>query len=163
MSELVMRAEKKGEVLLLHLRGRVDERSDFSVANDAWSQDVKKVELHLKEVEYLNSLGIRMWIEWLDGFAPGAQLEYHEVPSMMVEQMNLIRGILRPGASLASFHADFYCEACDHDTTIVLKQGEGFVKDKVCLPEEVACSHCGNETYLDVVEEDYFGFLKHLD
>lgn len=132
-----------------------------SIDEDANFEKIKKLaqaeyQFDFEKVEMINSCGIREWITYVEGIEDNAKLVYINCPQIIIEQMNMVHGFVKPGAIIESFFAPYYCESCDKESKIHLKFEQ--VKDKKA--PEMACPLCKAEGMeFDAIEEQYFNFL----
>lgn len=124
--------------------------------------------IDLKDVTYINSIGIKMWIDWITPLGEKMNVEFHNCPKAVVLQMNMVKNFLPKNSTVVSFFLPLFCEACDREESILLKTAEdisvamgdriNILKD---LPEAVGCGRgeaC--EIEMDVIEKKYFRFLE---
>ena len=152
-----MAAQKQNDLLTVKLSGSVNEDAIFQKPDVA---GVQRANIDFNEVDTINSCGVRNWIEWIETFSPQTALNYLNCPKSVIDQVNMIGGLLRPGSAIGSFYTPYYCEDCDQQTMVLFTPGKEFSAGKATPPEGVKCSKCGGPTELDIVPDKYFRFLK---
>lgn len=154
-----------GQELTLELSGRIEEGARFPVVEDP---SVKKIVFDLKGLEYINSLGIRDWVSWIEPLSEKYQLSMRNCPKRLVHQFNMVNGFLPKGTQVTSLFVPYFCEKCDFEESFLYHVGKeikleaGIVTLKVDMSKFKDCkdSDCGLE--LDGSESKYFQFLKQL-
>jgi hypothetical protein len=135
---------------LVFLSGVVDENADMG----ALAGLTGRVDVNLKGVRRLNSIGVRHWIDALRALCLRAQVVYVECSVAVIGQLNMISGFLGQGR-VASFYAAMRCERCDVDVDQLFERAEC---DDALPP--VACARCGATLELDDDEDQYLLFLR---
>lgn len=152
MSSLDIKVSEKGEATLVELQGQINEDSEMS---DLKSLKGNKLILNLKNINHINSCGIREWIEFQKEHFHFQEIEYEECPQVIIEQMNIVAGFIHSNGKITSFYAPYYSETEDKEYKILLKPSE--VLDGKA-PEKKDDS--GNILEFDEIEAQYFNFLK---
>lgn len=143
----------RGDKKVIHLAGVIDEDTSF--------EDIKKLGgpfvFNFKNLENVNSLGIRTWVNFLKELGK-VQIVYEECPPLVVRQMNMVPSFLG-GAQVLSVFVPYVCDACDTEK-LVLMQGEQLA-DISSIPEVFKCETCKKgEMELDGHPDQYFAFLR---
>ncbi len=133
--------------------GNIDEDATFekllAISMDEYRFDLGQVKL-------MNSCGIREWINFLGKLPSGAKVTYANCRQIIVEQMNMVQGFLRPGAVIESFYAPYFCPDCDREKQMLLKVTD--VKGRKA--PAMKCEKHGCELEFDAIEEQYFNFIS---
>lgn len=153
-------AEAKGFVTEIkdgacHLDGALDYAADFS---SVLSMPAPLV-LDLRELQQVNSAGIRRWLEFLTAWAD-QRLDLVACPPPFVSMMNSVPPACgKPGSTrVRSVLVPFTCETCSQYVEAEIALASVVVRgEEVSLPE-VACESCGKETRLIADVDDYFMF-----
>lgn len=144
-----------GGVRNLLLSGVIDEFSDLAF----FAHLQGEVVVHMGEVRRINSFGVRLWIDAVRSVPADAQVVYVQVPTPIVEQMNLVNGFFGRGR-VESFLAPMVCTGCGHDQAMLFEVSECTKSTPPGLPP-TPCPSCGLELMeLDDIEEQYLAFLK---
>lgn len=156
--EFTAQVEDASDHVLVKINGPIDENSQFPDL----SNKTGRIVLDLQWVKYINSIGIKMWIQWLGPIANNASVDFMNCPKPIVLQVNMVKNFLPAGGKVISFYIPTYCDACEHEDSILVNttddlEGSGeATKLKGNLP---ACTSCGgDEVELDVIPKKYFRF-----
>ena len=149
MSKLKIETKDNGTYLL---EGEITEDADLGFFEKASSQEIL---LDLNQVTFINSCGIRDWIEAQAKFQ-GHKIVYENCPQVIVEQMNMVKGFIANGGEVKSFYAPYYNEKTDQEVKILIDPSE--VKDSKA---PVKKADDGTELEFDDIELQYFSFLKN--
>ena len=106
----------------------------------------------------INSCGIREWIRFIEFLGSTVNLEYINVPQIVIQQMNMISGLLTKNAKVTSFFAPYFIEDLDEEKQILLNSA-----DIVDFKAPVINTNIDGTDYnldFDAIEEQYFKFLK---
>tara|TARA_B100000925_G_C22010930_1_gene476383 strand:- start:2803 stop:4056 length:1254 start_codon:yes stop_codon:yes gene_type:complete len=109
----------------------------------------------LEGVTLLNSCGIREWIKFINELPAESQLEYHNCPTVVVLQMNMVKGFLTSNAKVTSFYAPYFDEEADEEVKVLLTTDQ--IVDGKAPPIK---NDAGQELEFDGIEATYFKFLK---
>lgn len=131
--------------------GRIDEDSTF---DSVISLNESEVIFNLSEVSFINSCGIREWIEFQKKLGPNLKIIYRECPQVIIEQMNIVKGFIKEGGQIESFYAPYYSNNDDEEFKILISPSE-VIDGKA--PEKK--SESGEVLEFDDIEVQYFGFL----
>jgi anti-anti-sigma regulatory factor len=122
-------------------------------------QLAKKLVINFRQVTYINSLGVRAWINFMRDIA-GRSLVFEECTPEIVNQINMIPNF-RADAHIKSVYGTFYCNSCDNTQEEIFEQGKNFPippKYEVNLPK---CRKCGSDdTEFEEVEDAFFAFVS---
>ena len=140
--------------LVIVFSGLIDEDSNFS---EIEGKVKGSVIFDFEEVSLINSCGIREWVNFLESVDKSAKLTYRNCRQIIIEQVNMVHGFIRDGATIESFYAPYYCESCDKEFKIHLKVAD--VGDGKAPAEK--CPECSSsDLEFDAIEEQYFQFIK---
>ncbi len=147
--------EQRGEILLIRLIGSIEENVEFATLVGAIS--TSKMDVILKEVPRINSVGVKAWIRYFQSIAAkNIQLRFLECSTAMVEQINLISNFTCGGA-VESIYVPFCCEKCNTELLGLFRTSD-LKRIQFQLPA-LKCSKCGGASHFDDIPEEYFGFL----
>lgn len=156
MSAFSMKSEKKGDLLALAIVGNIDEEAVFQ---DPDLAGVSSVTIDLDKVGAINSVGIREWIKWTKSFGE-TKIQVHNVPKIVVDQVNMVAGFLPKTASVQSFYVPYYADDSGEEKMVLFKRGEHFGEGGVKPPAGIKDSE-GAEMEMDIIEAKYFKFLTN--
>lgn len=152
MKRLTINKQILQDELNVELVGAIDEDADFK---ELEGLDQKKISFDFDKITMINSCGIREWIKFLEVLPEKSEIVYKNCPQIIIEQINMVHGFIRKGASIESFYAPYFCENCNKENKIHLKADQ--VKNKKAPKME--CPTCGDEMDFDAIEAQYFSFL----
>lgn len=150
-SSLIIKTNLIGNRTIVQLSGKINEDADFSSL-----RMLKSAELYLdvSQITQINSPGIREWLNFLDSI-PG-NIIYLYCPQIMVEQINMIHGFIRPNVKIHSFYAPYFCDQCQEERKILL-EAQDIIENRAPL---LTCEKCQNLLEFDAIEEQYLKFAK---
>jgi hypothetical protein len=164
VSSTKITTQQDGPVLHVRVSGYISENSSLYEVSLA---GVTKLILDLSGVTYINSIGVKHWIQWTGGFPQHLQIELHNCPSLIVNQVNMVVGFLPNNGTIESLVAPFICEDCNREENVNLKRGIHYEyasakeASKFSAPR-VPCPKCQNLMELDAIEAKFFNFLKSI-
>lgn len=151
MKRLTINKKLTDGVLHVQLIGNIDEDTDLS---EILEMQFDQVIFDFNQVAMINSCGIREWIKFLDQLS-ASSVQYENCPQIIIEQINMVHGFIRPETKLVSFYAPYYCDECDKESKAhILSEN---IKNKKA--PKISCPDCGNEMEFDALEASYFNFL----
>lgn len=115
-----------------------------------------KVRFDLSNLGYMNSLGVRDWVEMLNK-AKLEGCELHACAVGFVLQAALVEGVTK-GATVVSFFAPYACEQCEHAEERLL-QSAAILANEDRMPPVFACPVCDGLLELDDIPSRYLAFL----
>tara|TARA_B100001971_G_C18268046_1_gene596723 strand:- start:162226 stop:162690 length:465 start_codon:yes stop_codon:yes gene_type:complete len=133
------------------LSGQIDEDADLSLL----ATDKEKVIFDLENISLINSCGIRDWVQYQGSLPVASTIIYRKCPQVIVEQLNIIKGFIKPGGIVESFFAPYYNDAKDEEVKLLITPDE-VVDNKAPVKKDSD----GNELEFDEIELQYFNFLK---
>ena len=151
-SKLEIGTQLLDDKLTVEFSGAIDEDAQFDAIGGLKANEYV---FNFERIQMINSCGVREWINFLEKVDSGAKVTYVNCPQIIVEQMNMVHGFLREGASVESFYAPYFDEDKDEEKKILLKASD--VKGGKA---PVMKSDSGAELEFDAIEEQYFRFLK---
>lgn len=149
---------RENEKTILSLSGSMDENMKLPDLN----VDSTTLVIDFNEVNFINSLGIRTWLSWIDNLN-FPMLEMRRLRPAIVEQANLIMGFLPHNTVVSSIYAPWYCEDCDTEELILLENEKDYFWESGViiegLSDERQCNNCGSTSELDRNPKLYFHFI----
>lgn len=136
------------------LKGDITEATSFT---DLLPAMIGRVDFDLSQVGYINSLGVREWVNFLKG-APIQGYEFHACSIAFVLQASLVPDVLGKG-TVASFFAPYHCEICEYSEERLL-QSATILAAEERTPPVFGCPSCEEELVLDDIPERYLAFLN---
>jgi DNA-directed RNA polymerase subunit RPC12/RpoP/anti-anti-sigma regulatory factor len=147
--------EQKDDLLVVRLAGSIEESVNFE---SMIGMPTGKVQVNTKEVPRINSVGVKGWIKYFSSLQQkGAQLNFVECSTAIVEQINLISNFTC-GGTVESVYVPFSCGQCRAEF-IALFKTEDLKRIAMDLPQ-LDCPKCGGKASFDDIPEEYFAFLS---
>ena len=113
---------------------------------------------NFRNVEYVNSCGVRGWINFMRGFEKNRELVFEECTSEIVMQINMIPSF-KGTAVVKSVYGSYACENCGHSQLHLFEESKNFPASPTDPIEEVICSNCQKPMEMEELEEEFFAFL----
>ena len=145
------------DTLMVTLKGAINEKSTEVFTELSKESCVKPWTLHLQGIDSINSLGIRIWTNFLRKVQMDRPIILTHCSPTFVLQMNIIAGFTGAG-KIESFYGAFFCNQCDAEDTHFFETQ----KSRAALIEEAhhhKCPHCGAIMEAEEDENFFFGFL----
>lgn len=146
--------------LLVMIRGDIIEKTDF----DALLAQLTSLNLtfDMGAVRYLNSTGIRRWVEFLERLDTEASYDFVRCSVAFVTQLGLVARSVGRG-KVFSFMAPYYCEMCDRESQQLLQTKSLNVTDgEIPTPPDFDCPQCGGPLEFDELPERFFAFMQSV-
>jgi DNA-directed RNA polymerase subunit RPC12/RpoP len=159
VGNLVVDQKIAGTDLLLNVAGHFDENATLPSID---TNKIKSVSVDANKLLSINSVGVRTWIRWLNEYGEKIDFTYMNCPKIMVDQMNVVASMVRPGLKIKSFYVPYFCGSCNESFNVLFAEGKEFAGDKVQAPASVKCPTCGQNAEIDVIEKTYFRFLTTI-
>lgn len=151
--EVVEESDGKKQVIL---QGDFREHTDFSRLQSKLSGSV---EFDLAWVRYLNSAGVRHWVNFLRALENVDDYHFVRASVAFVTQAAMVPEVLGNG-NVDSFLVPYACEDCDLEEDRLMQTaaltGAGWPPN---VPE-FACPRCKGELIFDDLPQRYFAFLE---
>lgn len=157
MSEALLKVTKTRQTDHFHVKlsGIINEEASFGFMAEL---PVGKVVINTREVQRMNSCGVREWIHGLSKVPPGCELVYEECSGVILDQMNMITNFLGRG-KVKSVYIPYLCESCGAKGEALCDLDKNMHPDGLELPE-LKCGMCGKNMSLADDPEEIFAFLR---
>ena len=143
------------DVMVYH--GPINEESEVYLADIA-DKVGKKCVVNFRNVNFINSCGVRGWINFMRVLEKDdREIVFEECPSHVVMQINMIPSF-KGGAQIRSVFGSYVCENCDK-TVDHLFDENNFPQDLDQSIDPITCAICEEEMEMDELEEEFFAFL----
>ncbi|MDZ4662727.1 MAG: hypothetical protein SGJ18_14025 [Pseudomonadota bacterium] len=157
----------KGGIRTIDIEGPIGETSEFFLLP---LFGLKEIHLNLEKATYMNSVGVKHWVNWAAKVPPEIKVILKKGPHIIANQASMVVGFLPKHFLIESFFAHFVCPSCELEVIIELRESEHFKRTSgedahwYKLPQP-SCSKCPTETKLetDFFPEKLFAFLKRAD
>lgn len=119
----------------------------------------KNVVVNFKDVESVNSCGVRAWITFMRELEKGREVIFEECTPDIVSQMNMIPNF-RGKATVQSVYAGYTCPACGHSQRHLFVKGQNLPTSASSGGGPVSCAKCGKPSEMDEIEEEFFAWVE---
>ena len=159
--KLTIRTTKEGHILTFFLGGKINEMCELPEDNIEYLTEVR---FDLDKVSFINSTGIGKWVTWIKNSIGERKVYFRNVPEIIVDQMNGVKGFLPNRYEIESFYVPYYIGKTDEVHHLLAKKEEHFVmgnensKGSNFIKNEIQIG--GLTADIDVLAEKYFKFLK---
>lgn len=152
------RIEVKDGWEVVHLTGRINEDAEVSLA-ELKAKLAKQCIINLKEIEAINSLGVRAWINFMRDLEKGREIVFEECTPEVVSQINMIPNF-KGKSHIRSVYASYLCENCGEQKLELLTEGKNLPKvaDEGLPP--VNCPKCKEVMEMEELEDEFFAWLE---
>ena len=118
------------------------------------------VVFNFRNVEYVNSCGVRAWINFMRELEKGRSVTFEECTPEIVMQMNMIPSF-KSSASVFSVYASYHCDNCDNRQFEIFVNGKNLpVSEDAQLPP-INCKKCGTKNIeMEELEDEFFAFAR---
>jgi hypothetical protein len=148
--------EENGEVLVVRIKGSIEETAHFEKLIGPPSPATYLM-VYCAEVVRINSVGTKAWIRYFQQCREkGAKLSFHELPTCLVDQANLISDFLT-GAHIESIFLPFCCRHCGTHF-LGLQKVEQLRADMFKI-DPSSCTKCNQQAEFDDLPQHYLSFL----
>ena len=137
--------------------GRIDD--SVALGELAAQLPAGPVSIDTDGVTFVNSIGMREWIRLLRALRERGPVTLERVADVLMTQMNLM-GDLGAGVRIASFHAQYACNACGAEVAPVVDAiAHAPLLAKLQAPT-LPCPECGAQMALADFPERYLTLFK---
>jgi len=138
--------------------GPINEDSELHL-NQIESQLGKNVIINFRQVEYVNSCGVRSWINFLRGIQESREIIFEECTPEIVSQINMIPNF-KGKAHIKSVYASFSCDECENQHWELYEEGRNLPSSPDESVAEKACPKCGSEMEMEELEDEFFAWIE---
>ncbi len=148
--------DEPGGKQLVILQGDFREHTDFSRLTARLEGEV---EFDLAWVRYLNSAGVRHWVNFLRALDKVTEYRYVRASVAFVTQAAMVPEVLGRGR-VDSFLVPYACEDCDLEEDRLMQMGALAGGGWPPTIPDFACPRCKGELVFDDLPQRYFAFLE---
>ncbi|MCB0389891.1 MAG: hypothetical protein KDD58_01300 [Bdellovibrionales bacterium] len=161
MSNFKYKTAKDGNKYTFLFEGMIDEHVKLPPMPEFV---VEILIIDLNDVKMINSVGIRLWMEWLKSIPSDTSIVFRNVVKPLVEQASMVKGFLPKGSKVESFYVPYYYEERDEVEMVLYKEHVDYEQATANKPgsykvRELKHLDSGEEAELDVIEEKYFRLI----
>ncbi|MCD6497955.1 MAG: PilZ domain-containing protein [Deltaproteobacteria bacterium] len=148
---------KLDDVTQVFLQGEFREHTDFGRLAEKLTG---RVEFDLSRVKYLNSAGVRKWVDFLRSLDDHVDYSFVRCSVAFVMQAAMVPEVLG-GGRVESFNVPYACDTCDLEQERLL-QTSALVVEGVWPPDvpSFVCPRCGADLLFDDLPGRFFAFLE---
>jgi len=154
---ITLNIEKKGQWEQLSYAGPINEDAELHLMPLVTSLGPNVI-MNFRKVEFVNSCGVRAWINFLREVEKNRKVIFEECTPEIVSQINMIPNF-RGSAHIKSVFASFACEKCDHHSWILFEEGRNLPQsadEGINMPK---CERCGADMEMDELEDEFFAWI----
>jgi hypothetical protein len=152
--DIALNIGQQGDWDILYYAGPINEESEVHLAQVA-TRLRPKVIINFKRVEYVNSCGVRGWINFMRQLT-GKTVIFEECTPEIVMQINMIPSF-KAHATIKSVFGSFQCGDCGSQSTILFEEGKNMPEENSPINQPV-CNKCGGTMEMDEIEDEFFAF-----
>lgn len=154
---IAVNVEKVGDWEKLTYVGPINEDSELHLA-PLVSRLGKQVIFNFKDVSYVNSCGVRAWINFLRDAEQDRKVIFEECTPEIVSQINMIPNF-KSTATVKSVYASYGCDDCGHTAWVLFEEGSNLPDSSDCEAPEKSCDKCGADMEMEELEDEFFSWL----
>jgi anti-anti-sigma regulatory factor len=142
----------------VYLSGVINEDSEIPLKDATQSlEGATTVCFNFKDVQSVNSLGVRAWVTFLRGVESAAerQVYFYECVPDVIMQINMIPSFVGK-AQIASFYVNYVSPATNKTHKILIETAN---LEPQAIPPAPNCPETGTPMETEELEEEYFAFL----
>jgi len=147
-----VKSQIEGKKINAELSGAINEDASLEQIPSGFEQYV----FDFNNVNLINSCGIRDWIGLLDRLGSNVKITYKRCPQIIIEQINMVKGFIRPNTSIENFYAPYFDPEPDQEIKVLIK-----TSDIQNGKAPVMKNGKGEPLEFDAIEDQYFFFLKN--
>ena len=111
MKKTTISIENELETARVYLDGAIDEFFGQCI-NQVKDINKKIVVFNFQNLNFINSVGIRHWVDFLSNFQAGRDVIFEECSPIVVNQINMLPEF-QGNAKIESIYGEFICEDCN--------------------------------------------------
>lgn len=154
---ITLQVSKNGEWEKLTYIGSINEDSEVHLPPLLTSLG-KSVIVNFKQVDSINSCGVRAWITFMRDLEKGRKVLFEECTPEVVSQINMIPNF-KGSADVQSIYGSYTCPTCGNQQMHLFVKGKNMPQTSGDAAEEVLCTKCGKKTEMDELEEEFFAWV----
>jgi hypothetical protein len=151
--------------LVVKLQGKLNEDADlgeihFRVA--ALTPKPRSISFDLGKVQVINSCGVRNWLVMIEQLQAKFQCSFLDLSEAMVEQAGDTPAMLgRPGTTISSFSAPYFCPRCDRREQRKLEVSKWDAQSAgTFVPPAFSCAKCQGSLEFDSLPDAYTRLIR---
>lgn len=154
MRPIIVNKTQKGDTEYVHVSGPLNEDATLVLTPHKTTLG-KKVVFNLKDIDYINSSGVRVWVLFLRDIRKGREIFYEECSPAIVGQLNIVSSMIEH-VQVLSVQIPLQCSVCRTERLDLAHAG-AFPLSNAQLKAEV-CRKCGEKMEPAEPLDEYFEF-----
>lgn len=155
---ITLNIEKKGNWEQVIYSGPINEDTEIHLTPFV-QQLGSNVIFNFRKVEYVNSCGVRAWINFLRDVEKGRKIIFEECTPEIVSQINMIPNF-RGNAHIKSVYASYACEHCENQKWELFEEGRNLPQNSTDTVPTPKCDKCGKMMEMEELEDEFFAWLE---
>lgn len=155
---ITLHVEKNGQWEQLIYAGPINEDTEVHLKPMITSLGPNVI-VNFRKVEYVNSCGVRAWINFLREAEKGRSVIFEECTPEIVSQINMIPNF-RSTARIKSVYASYACNSCDNHKWVLFEEGKNLPQKASTEVPAPACDKCGGEMEMEELEDEFFAWVE---
>lgn len=154
---ITLQVSKNGDWEKLTYIGAINEDSEVHLPPLLQSLG-QNVIVNFRQVENVNSCGVRAWITFMRDLEKGRKIIFEECTPEIVSQINMIPNF-KGTADVHSIYGSYTCPSCGNHQNHLFVKGKNLPTTSADGAEDVKCTKCGQQSELDELEEEFFSWI----
>jgi hypothetical protein len=154
---ITIQVSQAGEWQKLTYIGTINEDSEVHLP-PVLSSLGKNVIVNFRQVDNVNSCGVRAWITFMRDLEKGRNVVFEECTPEIVSQINMIPNF-KGSAQVHSLYGGYTCPSCGHHQFHLFVKGKNLPEASSDGAGEVKCEKCNGVSELDELEEEFFAWV----
>jgi len=149
--------QKRGDWEQITYAGPINEDTEVHLAPLVGSLGPKVV-VNFKNVSFVNSCGVRAWINFLREAEKNRNLVFEECTPEIVSQINMIPSF-KGRAKIHSVYGSYSCPSCQHSTWKLFERGKNLPASSSDAVPHPPCDRCQTPMEMEEFEEEFFAWV----
>jgi hypothetical protein len=155
---ITVQIDKKGDWDHVRYVGPINEDAEVHLSGVP-DQLGKNIIFNFRHVEYVNSCGVRAWINFLREVEKGnRQIIFEECTPEIVGQINMIPNF-KSKAHVKSVYASYACDNCGHQQWTLFEEGRNLPQSSNTTLNPPNCEKCKSQMEMEELEDEFFAWL----
>lgn len=126
---------------------------------------LKEIVLDMKDVTFINSIGIKHWILWTVKIPHDCIVRMQNCPFVIGTQASIVVGFTKSNMKIESLRIPFVCNSCSTESLYPAQMGKDYFyavgdqKAQLLIPDSIPCPKCKAAMEQDFLIEKTFKFL----
>lgn len=147
---------QEGETERITIVGPINEEAEIHLSKVVENVG-KNCIINFAQVTFINSLGVRAWINFIRELGNGRKIVFEECTPEIVNQINMIPNF-KGNAEIKSVYGTYYCDECGHQQNYLFENGKTLPQSEDINLPDIKCEKCGADMEFEEVEDAFFSF-----